>query len=146
MCSGTDHVVGQHSTCAFLQLVSRLQCGNTVAGSNTNKRKALLEFLKCYQSLHILWDMNHVTCRKRQKKSEADSKLLRKFKQVEPNSERDTMVWKTSSVLSASCRQLKEVRDWKTMGLYSTVDVYTPSLCYFNKPLLFLFFFLFKNS
>jgi hypothetical protein len=103
------------------------------AGGNTNKRKILLEILECYQRLPILWDTNHVA-----KESKAYNELLNKFKQVEPNAMRDTMVQNTNSLCSEFHKQLKKVRDSKRLGA-SAYDVYEPSLWYFNKRFLFLF-------
>jgi hypothetical protein len=112
MCSGTDHASG-----------------------NTNKRKILLEFLECYWSLPILWDTNHAAYNNRQKKCDAYNELLNKFKQVEPNTTRDTMVWKINSMLLAFLR-VEKLRDSKRS--WASADyVYKQLLWYFNE-LLFL--------
>jgi hypothetical protein len=106
------------------------------ASGNTNKRKALLEFLECYRSLPILWDTNHVAYSNRQKKSDAYNELLNKFKRVETNATRETVVRKINSMRSAFRKELKKVRDSKRSGA-SADEVYKPSLWYFNE-LLFL--------
>jgi hypothetical protein len=94
-------------------MASRFQCGNMDASGNTNKRKALLEFLECYRSLSILWDTNHVAYSNRQKKSDAYNELLNKFKRVETNATRETVVRKINSMRSAFRKELKKVRDSK---------------------------------
>ena len=106
-----------------------------MADLRTISHEFLTEFIHMYREYPCLWKVKNKECSDRIKKNLACEHLTTKLKEIDPDVKKEKVVKKINSLRSCFRKELKRVNDSKTSGAGAD-DTYTPSLWYFQEPLL----------
>ncbi|PSN42036.1 hypothetical protein C0J52_12277 [Blattella germanica] len=94
-------------------------------------REFLTDFISHYESFPCLWRVKSKEYSDRDKKGEAYERLVEKFKEIDVNASRETVVKKINSLRSVYRKELAKVNKSIRSGAGED-EIYKPSLWYFD--------------
>ncbi|XP_039279737.1 uncharacterized protein LOC111050341 [Nilaparvata lugens] len=92
-------------------------------------RDFILELIDLYHSYPCLWNVQIKDYTSRQKKKDAYDVLVKKYREVEPKANRDTIIKKINSLRTVYRKELNKVIKSQQEGR----EVYKPSLYYYDR-------------
>ena len=131
------------SVCGVLQFYSQFCVVSTrrlsegiMADLRTVSREFLTEFIHVYREYPYLWKGKSKEYSDRVKKNLAYEHLTTKFKEIDPDANKEKLVKKINSLRSCFRRESKKVKDSKTSGAGPTIQ--THRACGVSKNCYFL--------
>lgn len=94
-------------------------------------REFLTDFISLYESFPCIWRVKSKEYSDRDKKGEAYERLVEKFKEIDVNASRETVVKKVNSLRSVYRKELAKVNKSIRSGAGED-EIYKPSLWYFD--------------
>lgn len=94
-------------------------------------REFLAEFIALYESFPCIWRVKSKEYSDRDKKRQAYEILVDKFKEIDANANRETVIKKINSMRSVYRKELAKVNQSHRSGA-GEYDIYKPSLWYFD--------------
>lgn len=95
-------------------------------------REFITEFLHLYHDYPALWKIKSTEYSDRNLKNNAYKALIEKYKEVDPNADKEIVKKKINSLRTNYRKELKKVKASYRSGT-GTDDIYVPSLWYFNE-------------
>ncbi|XP_077286471.1 uncharacterized protein LOC143911471 [Arctopsyche grandis] len=95
-------------------------------------REFLVEFIQLYRNFPALWQVGSKDYTDRKKKAEAYEILISKFKEIEPNANRETVKRKINSMRSNYRKELRKIRMLQKAE-DDTPRYFEPTLWYFDE-------------
>lgn len=94
-------------------------------------REFLREFIQLYQSFTCLWLVKSKEYSDRNKKGLAYEEMVKKYKEIDPSADRNTVVKKINALRTVYKKELSKVNNSSKSGAGAD-DIYKPSLWYFD--------------
>ncbi|KAL1123966.1 hypothetical protein AAG570_001736 [Ranatra chinensis] len=94
-------------------------------------RAFLEEFIEIYRGQPCLWRVKSKEYHDRNKKERAYDELIRHYRKIEPNADREAIVKKINNLRTAYRKEVKKVNDTRKSGL-GEEEGYVPKLWYFH--------------
>lgn len=91
----------------------------------------LTEFIEIYKSYPCLWKIKSKEYSDRKKKTHAYEHLVKKYSEIEPHANRETVTQKINTIRSCYRKELRKITSSKVRGA-KREDVYVPKLWYFD--------------
>ncbi|GBP23656.1 hypothetical protein EVAR_80273_1 [Eumeta japonica] len=97
----------------------------------TGIRELLEEFIQCYKNEVCLWKKKSKDYHDRNKKNAAYDRLINKYKPIDPNANRETVVKKINNLRTSYKKELNKAKKSLKSGA-GTDEVYVSHSWYFN--------------
>lgn len=94
-------------------------------------REFLREFIELYQSFTCLWLVKSKEYSDRNKKGLAYAEMVKKYKEIDPSADRNTVVKKINALRTVYKKELSKVNNSSKSGAGAD-EIYKPSLWYFE--------------